>query len=164
MHFGLKFGLLMALYYGVILIPFFDRLLFGYLGESAQVGASILNLLGNHVQVAETSIRSAEFSITVRRGCDGIEPFWFFCAGVLAAPASWSRKIPGIMVGAVLILSLNLVRIVSLFLIGLHSPGLFSTAHLEIWPAIFIILGIALWVGWISWAKQPRRLTGHVAA
>lgn len=163
-HFGLKFGLLMALYYGVVLIPFFDRLLYGYLCMSARVGGALLNLLGLHVQVLDTSIRSADFGITVRRGCDAVEPFWFFCAGVLASPMPFARKLPGILTGAVLILSLNLVRIVSLFLIGLHLPGFFSTAHLEIWPALFIVVGLVLWIGWIRWAKRTPEIEIHAAS
>ena len=157
-HFGLKFGLLMAVYYGVILMPFFDRLLYDYLCVSARVGGALLNLLGFNVQVLDTSIRSADFGINVRRGCDAVEPFWVFCAGVLASPIPFARKLPGILAGAVLIFSLNLVRIVSLYLIGLHSPGFFPTAHLEVWPTIFILTGIVLWVGWISWAKRISKV------
>lgn len=163
-HFGLKFGLLMALYYGVVLIPFCDRLLYGYLCVSASVGGTLLNLLGHHVQVLETSIRSADFGITVRRGCDAVEPLWFFGAGVLASPMPFARKLPGILAGAVLILSLNLMRIVSLYLIGLHTPGFFATAHLEIWPVIFIVTGMALWIGWIRWAKRSPQSEAHATA
>lgn len=163
-HFGLKFGLLMAMYYCLVLVPFFDRLLYDYLCVSARVGGAFLNLLGLRVQVLDTSIRSADFGITVRRGCDAVEPFWFFCAGVLASPIPFARKLPGILAGAVLILSLNLVRIVSLYLIGLHSPGMFSTAHLEVWPAIFIVTGMVLWIGWIRWAKRPPEIEAHATS
>jgi len=163
-HFAGKFVLLLVLYYVVVLIPFFDRLLYGYLCASARIGGALLNLLGHHVQVLATSISSANFGINVRRGCDAIEPFWFYSAGVLASPTAFARKWPGIMAGAVLILTLNLVRIVSLFLIGSYAPGFFATAHLEIWPVIFIVTSIALWIGWMSWAKRTSKTGSYVTA
>jgi exosortase/archaeosortase family protein len=163
-HFAGKFGLLLVLYYVVVLIPFFDRLFYGYLCASARVGGALLNLLGHQVEVLATSIRSANYGINVRRGCDAIEPFWFYAAGVLASPMSFARKLPGILAGAALILTLNLVRIVSLFLIGCHAPGFFDTAHLEIWPVVFIVTSIALWIGWMSWAKRTSKTETYVAA
>ena len=162
--FGLKFGLCMALYYGVVLIPFCDRLLYGYLCASARVGGVLLNLLGYSVHVLETSIKSADFGISIRRGCDAIEPLWFFSAGVMSAPIHFRWKWPGLLAGAVVILSLNFIRIVSLFLIGRNAPGFFDTAHLEVWPVIFIVLGIALWAAWISWAKRRPERESHAAA
>src|ERR1017187_3682424 len=91
-HFAGKFGLLLVLYYVVVLIPFFDRLFYGYLCASARVGGVLLNLFGHQVEVLATSIRSANYGINVRRGCDAIEPIWFYSAGVLASPLTFARK------------------------------------------------------------------------
>ena len=151
--FGFKFCLLMAAYYGLVLVPFVDRLFYQYLRANALVSSAIINLLGQANQVSEVTIRSGGFAIAIRRGCDALEPAWFFCAAVLAFPEAFSRKWPGILVGAGIILLMNLARIVSLFLIGLRSPGLFEIVHLEIWPAAFILAAILLWAGWIRWAK-----------
>ncbi len=151
--FGLKFCLLMALYYCLVLLPFFDRLFYEYLRANAWLSNAIINMLGQASQVTEVTIRLGGFAIAIRRGCDAIEPAWFFGAAVLAFPAALSRKLPGIVVGSAAILLLNLARIVTLFFIGLKIPGLFAIAHLEIWPAAFILAAILLWAGWIRWAK-----------
>ena len=161
--FGLKFGVLMVLLYALLLMPFFDHLLYVYLGANARLASAILNWLGQASQVSEITIRSAKFAITVRRGCDAVEPAWFFCAAVLSFPASLARKIPGMLAGVTLILALNLVRIVSLYFIGLHFPRFFAMAHLEIWPAIFIVMAILLWVGWIGWTESPNPREPHEA-
>ena len=154
----------MALYYGLILTPFFDRLLYMYLSANAWLSSGILNALGQNTLVSEIVIRSARFAITVRRGCDGIEPAWFFCSAVLSFPAPIVRKISGIVAGVVLVLGLNVVRIVTLFLVGLHYPGFFDTLHLEIWPVIFILVVILLWAGWARWTKRIAGLEPHVAS
>lgn len=151
--FGIKFCVLMALYYCLVLIPFFDRLFYQYLRANAWISGAIIHLFGQACQVSEVTIRSGGFAIAVRRGCDAVEPAWFFSAAVLSFPAAMSRKLPGILVGASVILLLNLARIVSLFLIGLRSPGVFDIAHLEIWPAAFIVAAVVLWIAWIRWAK-----------
>jgi exosortase H (IPTLxxWG-CTERM-specific) len=160
-RFGLKFGALMVVFYILILTPFCDRLLYTYLGANAWLANGLLNWLGQATYVSDITIRSAQFAITVRRGCDAIEPSWFFCAALLAFPASGRRKVLGILTGAVLLQALNLLRIVSLYFIGLHYPRLFNTAHVEIWPAMFIIVAIALWVGWIGWSRRPAQSVPH---
>ena len=158
------FGVLMGLFYILILTPFFNRLLYSYLGANAWLASGILNLLGQDSHVSEITVHTVRFAITVRRGCDAIEPSWFFCAALLAFPAPFSRKIMGIVVGAVLLQGLNLVRIVSLYFIGVHRPQFFNTAHVEIWPAIFILVAISLWIAWISWTRRPVPTVSHAAA
>ena len=159
--FGLNFGFLMGLYYVLILLPFFDRLLYSYLSANASATGVVLNLLGANTQVSEVTVRSAEFVMSVRRGCDALEPTWFFCAAVISFPAPWSRKVPGLVLGSALILVLNLVRLVSLFLIGLHYPRLFSVFHLEIWPAGFILLAVLLFLAWIGWTLRSTRIPAN---
>ena len=164
LRFGLTFCALMALYYCLVLVPVLDRMFYQYLRVNAFLSNSIINLLGQQSQVSGTTIRAPGFAIAIRRGCDALEPAWFFCAAVLAFPAAFSRKLPGILVGAVAILALNLVRIVSLFFIGLRRPGMFEIVHLEIWPAVFIVTAILLWVGWIRWTGGRARTRSHEAA
>jgi exosortase H (IPTLxxWG-CTERM-specific) len=156
-RFGFSFGILMGLYYCLVLVPFGDGLMYRYLRANARLASGIINLFGQASRVSGTTIRSAGFAIAVKRGCDAIEPAWFFCAAVLSFPAAFSRKLRGLLAGAAAILALNLARIVSLFYIGLHEPGLFEIAHLEIWPAAFIVAAILLWLGWIRWAGTGAR-------
>lgn len=148
----------MALYYFIIVIPFFDELLFRYLSWNAWAASRILNLFGQHTLVSENVIQSAGYVVNVRRGCDALEPSWFLCAAILAFPAPFKRKTGGILLGISVIGAINVVRIASLFLIGLYSPRLFPAAHLEIWPVIFILLAVGLWIGWIA---RLRSMTAH---
>jgi exosortase family protein XrtM len=159
--FVLKFGVFMALYYVISLVPFFDRLLYAYLSATASFSSAILNLFGQDTHASEIAIRSAHYDINVRRGCDAVEPAWFFCAAVLSFPSSLLQKLPGIAAGVILILCLNLIRIVSLYFIGLHYPKFFNPVHLEIWPMVFILTALVLWAGWIKWIMRKAKL--HVA-
>jgi exosortase H (IPTLxxWG-CTERM-specific) len=162
--FGLRFCGLMALFYVMVLTPFCDRLFYSYLGASARIACGILNCLGQESHASEITIRSARFAIRVQRGCDAIEPSWFFCAGLISFPAPAIHKITGIVLGVLLMQLLNLVRIVSLYFIGLNHPGFFRAAHVEIWPAVFIVAVVLLWIGWIRRAKQAVRPGSHAGA
>jgi len=162
--FGLKFSGLMVLFYILILMPLFDRLLYSYLEANAWLANGLLNWFGQATHVSAITIRSTQFAITVRRGCDAVEPSWFLCAALLAFPAPFMRKVLGILAGVALLQVLNLIRIVSLYFIGLHYPRYFGPAHVEIWPVVFIIAAIALWIGWIGWSRRPDPATTHAAA
>jgi exosortase/archaeosortase family protein len=155
--FGLKFTAMMAVYYAIVLIPVFDRMLYGYLSWTARATSLLLDLAGQATHASEVTISSAHFSISVRRGCDAIEPAWFFCAAVLSFPAPIRDKIWGMVVGTVCVVTVNIVRLASLFLIGRYCQRFFKISHLEIWPVIFILLAVFLWIAWISWIKWPER-------
>jgi len=163
-RFGLKFGVLMGAYYVLVLTPFFDGMLYRYLSASAWLANGALNWLGQDSHVAEITIRSARFAITVRRGCDAVEPSWFFCAALLAFPAPFARKLWGILAGAAILQALNLVRIVSLYFIGLHYPAAFGPFHLEVWPVVFVLTAVSLWLAWIGWTRRGAAPDSHATA
>lgn len=146
----------MALFYTfVIFTPFYKKDLFlSCLPFNARVSGAILSLLGQDITVAGTSVSSPAFSICVDSGCDGIEPIALFVCAVLAFPAVFLRKIPGIIAGTLLLAILNFVRVVSLFLVGVYFPKAFLFMHLDVWQAMFILLAIVFWILWLRWATQ----------
>jgi exosortase H (IPTLxxWG-CTERM-specific) len=162
--FVIKFVALMALYYVLVLLPYPEGLMYSYLAANAKVTGALLNAMGVHCQVSEVTISLAGFAINVRRGCDAIEPSWFFCAAVVSFPGAWSKKLPALVAGTLIILGANLVRLVSLFLIGLHYPRMFAVAHLELWPAAFIVLTMLLFVSWVHWTRLPARVRANAPA
>ncbi len=155
--FAAKFGGLIVLLYALLALPIADRMLYGYLEVNAWLSNVILNLLGQGTYVlsdVEIASKSSPFAIAIRRGCDAVEPTWLLCAAIVAFPGSWKRKLVGMAVGIVALQLLNLVRIVTLYIIGMHFNSLFESMHLEIWPAVFILVAIALFVGWKGWADE----------
>lgn len=157
LFFALKFGALIALFYGLLATPFFNRALYAYLEANAWLANGILNALGQHSHLSEITIASPRFSLTVRRGCDAVEPTWLLCAAILAFPANPVRKIYGVLVGICFLQLLNLVRIVTLYGIGVHWPSFFDSAHMEIWPAIFILAAILLFISWKTGIATPHK-------
>ena len=52
---------------------------------------------------------------------------------------------------------LNLIRIVTLFLIGVYFRKFFHMMHIDVWQALFILLTISLWFLWAWWATGAKR-------
>ena len=124
-----------------------------YLRFNAQVSGTILRLFENSVVVSGQSIRG-RYSLTIERGCDAIEPSALFLAGVLAFPAAIMAKLPGMLIGTLVLMVLNLVRIISLFYVGVYYPSLFHIMHVDVWQSAFVFLAILFWILWALWATR----------
>lgn len=157
-QFSAGFAGLLALFYALTLTPWYTAWFRIYLRATVATAHALLHLLGQATTVSGTVISSAACTVDVRRGCDGLEPVALFAAAVLAVPLVGVRgKLWGIAAGVASLLALNQVRIVSLYFIGAHWPGLFELMHVEVWQVVFILLGIVLWVCWVQWALRRAR-------
>jgi len=156
----------MGLFYAfVIFTPFYKRdFLLSYLPFNARVSGTILGFFGQDITISGSSISSPSYSVRVVPGCDGIEPIALFLCAVLAFPAPFLRKIPGIIAGTLLLAILNFVRVVSLFLIGVYFPKALEIMHLDVWQALFILFAVLFWIVWLRWAMQNQISTQVVSS
>ena len=118
----------------------------------AQLSSKALNIFGYQTSVLYDTIKSAQFSVSIRKGCDALEPMALIVAGILAFPALVKQKVSGIVIGLLFLFLLNIVRITTLFLTGIYRPQSFEAMHIEIWQILFIIAGVGYWFLWIRWA------------
>lgn len=154
LRFSFIFGVLLVLFYSLTSGATYDSILAVYLNDSARLSSLILNRFGEPSFVSGLTIESSQFAFTVQRGCDALEPSWFFSAAIVAFPARFMRKILGILLGVTLLNLANLFRIANLFWVGSYHPSLFDMIHVQLWPAGFIILSILIWTGWVAWTRQ----------
>ena len=151
------FAVLMGVFYALTFIPVLNKkALPGLQKANAAVSTAILNFFGEAATTDKTIISSSRYSINIAHGCDAIEPAALFVAAVLAFPASIGSKLPALFAGTFLLLTINLVRIVSLFYTGVYWPKAFETMHVDVWQPAFIVLSLFLWTLWALWATKPR--------
>ncbi len=124
-----------------------------YLAINAALSADILNAFGQSVIVDGPHISSSRFNVTIARGCDGLPPIALFLAALGAFPASVMLKLPALLVCLPLLAAFNLVRIVSLFLVGAYYPDYFHVMHVDVWQALYILFGVVLFCLWLWWAS-----------
>ena len=156
--FLLKFGLLLVLFFAATAPrPMNDAFVEPSTTGGAKVGGFAAGLFGEDTTMVGTAIVSPRFAVNVRTGCNGLETIYIFFAGVLAFPAPWGRKLWGLLLGFLAIQLLNVVRIVSLFYIGVYFPEHFEDSHVVVWQAIVILFGVALFLLWADrYARPPR--------
>lgn len=140
----------------VALRPINDGFVVPYTSIVAQMSGGVLGALGEDVTVDGCLVRSPRFAVTIYNGCNGLITSIIFIAGVLAFPARPIAKIVGVVGGLVVIQVINLIRIISLFYIGVFLPEMFESSHLVIWQSVVILSGVALWIVWATRFATPR--------
>ena len=120
--------------------------------------------LGEDASVYRSSISSPRYSVEVQHGCNALLPTALFVSAALASPVAFALKIPGIVIGTIALMLMNLVRIVSMFYLGIYMPKSFNMMHAHVWPGIFICFSLLLWIAWAVWARERggglARVTG----
>lgn len=156
-----RFLALLVLFYALVALPAVnERVIVPFTNGIAAVSGRLLNGFGQHVVVNGEIISSGGFAIAVKNGCNGVEAMVFLCAAMAAFPSPWRRKALGIAAGIVLIQFLNLVRVITLFLIGLYRPLWFETFHLAVWQSVIAgttILFFYQWTARSRGAHAPSR-------
>lgn len=151
----LKFIGLMGLFYIMWASPIFQKTIVPFIAQLyAKIGNFVLNILGYQVKCHQDVITSQEFSIGIQNGCDGIEGLAIYLCAVVIYPASLSQKAKGILWGSLFLILLNLLRIVSLYMIGLHLPSIFDIMHESIWQILFIVLTLVVLFIWVDWLNR----------
>ncbi len=117
-----------------------------------------LRLLGQDTAVAGNVVQSGHFGITVVTACTGLFVTTLFVVAVLLFPASWPAKLIGATVGISGIAVVNVVRLVSLYFVGVHWPQFFDLVHQLVWQSLLIVIAVSLWLVWAG------RTTGRKGA
>ncbi len=152
LKFLLGFAGCMVLFYFIYYSDFFVENIGNPLIQAqARAGSFLLNLIGHKTTTLNELIQGGSFSISVKKGCDGLEPLAILLSGILVFPIKFSLKLPGILWGTLALGLLNLVRIVGLYLVGLYFPGdFFDVLHEQGGFIIFTALSIFIWMFWAN--------------
>ena len=147
--FLLKFVVLLLIFELPLLVPFVDENVARPLSAGiAAASGAILDAMRQHVTVKGTVISSQCFSVNIQNGCNGLETVLFLLAAVLAFPAKPAQKGLAVLLGIVLIQAINLIRVVTLYLVGCKKPEWFASFHLAIWQTIVFLTAVVFFAAW----------------
>jgi exosortase/archaeosortase family protein len=150
------FLLLIALYAAVYSTPFVERWIHAPLSRLvAVVCVPILALFGE-TSLSGTYLRFEGFDAVIVEACNGVLPTYIFVAAVLAFPSRWQDKLRGVLIGVPAVFAINLVRVVSLMLVGARRPDLVERVHIDVWQTAVVALAMGLWVFWVERYVRPR--------
>ena len=149
LRFVCLFCLILVVFYAFTVTPLLNARVFpAYMMWIADTCTAILRLCGEDAWSNSLVISSARFSIRIVHGCDAIEPIAIFAAAVLATPLPFWARTAGVVVGAPILVILNIARLVSLFFLGIYLPSIFNILHIDVLQTLFGFVILLLWMGW----------------
>ncbi|MDQ3141987.1 MAG: archaeosortase/exosortase family protein [Bacteroidota bacterium] len=150
-------GLLIVFYVFYYSALYTEILMPPYLNFLAGLSTKIINLFGFHAEVEADKIISADFGVSIKGGCDGMEATALYLIAIVALPLiSTKHKLIGIASGLVILFMLNIVRIVGLFFAGIYWPAGFEFLHLQGGVIVFIMIAVILWLIWANWVFNQK--------
>jgi exosortase H (IPTLxxWG-CTERM-specific) len=134
-----------------------------YLGVLARISAVMLGWIEPGVAIRGNLISSPAFSVEVARGCDAVQVCSLLAAAVVAFPLGVKARLRGLALGILVLQVFNLLRIVTLFLIGAHFSTIFHASHVYIWPTVLIVVTITVWIAWVRWETRLEPPVEHAS-
>jgi exosortase/archaeosortase family protein len=127
-----------------------------HLAFVAGICGNILNMIGLPVTVTGATIWSDRISLVVVEGCDSVYPTSLLWCALLALPVPVSRRLAGMVVGALLLFALNILRVTSMYVVGIMVPSLFAAMHLYVWQGLFILCTLGLFLSMARYGRAAR--------
>ena len=159
------FVILIAVFFTMLTYPpIVDRVDFSWMLAQASAWLSGLFLrglgqvAGFPVIVDGTNLASGDFRVDVSPACSGAVPAMIYVSAVCAYPASRRAKMIGAAIGIGVIGGVNLIRVVTLFLIGLFYNEYFHDTHVYVAQALVVAIAVATW---LFWAGRFADAPGH---
>jgi len=123
----------------------------------AVVTSVLLNALGNATVVRDADILSSSFGISVVTACTGLFVTGLFLAAVAAFPASWRAKLAGAGIGLAALFAVNVIRLASLYYVGMYWRSALEPIHQLVWQSLVIAFAVSLWLLWAGRVSKPSR-------
>jgi len=118
--------------------------------------AHILDSLGVNCQrELATLVHPSGFGYEIGFACTGVIPAGLLATAILAAGGGMRARVWGAASGVVGALLLNLIRLVSLFYIGVLAPRFFAAAHFVVWQALTVLFVAGFFYVWKRKACAP---------
>ena len=155
-RFCVVFLLLVAVYVAVFSTPWFERFIHAPMSRLvAIVSAALLSPFGQ-VSLSGTDLEFDGFRAVIVEACNGVLPIYIFLAAVLAFPSRWPEKLRGALLVVPIIFPINVVRVVSLMILGAHNPDIVERIHIDVWQTAVVVLAMGIWIFWAERLVRPR--------
>jgi exosortase H (IPTLxxWG-CTERM-specific) len=152
--------LLVVLFVAELTGPVETHVIVPFTAVLAKVSAWVIHVFDGSTISHGKLIQNAagSFIVSIERGCNGIEAVIILISAIFAFPAPWKHKLVGLVLGFLAIQLLNIVRIVSLFFLGMWSPVWFKWFHEYLWQALIVLDALIVFLVWLRYVPmQPRR-------
>jgi len=116
----------------------------------------VLGILSIPCAYQGSIIQLPSISLDVKFGCNGLESVMIYSVAVISFPASWKKKLTGILAGFVIIQAINILRIAALAYSGIHFKGVFEYIHIYVAQGIMIAISLGVFFFYLNYAKSHK--------
>lgn len=95
-----------------------------------------------------------QYHLVIEKACNGMIPYLFFLASIIAFPATLMHKVKWAIMGYLFISAINVFRIWFVTQFVLQSQNNFSLAHDYLGNALLIVTGLLLFTSFIKTRKK----------
>lgn len=156
--YGTRFLGVISLLYGFSLLSIYQTILTQATVIYAGIAHALIQELGGDSIREGATLRSGlDAIITVKPFCTAFDYSWFLIAAIVAFPAPLIKKLAGLAISVPVLLLLNVLRISSLYWIGVRFPLNFSFMHEQVWAFLLNFSAVCLMVAWMMWVKRTGR-------
>jgi len=99
---------------------------------------------GNHIFITPT------FALVIDKACNGLIPYLFFLASILAFPSTFRHKIKWAILGYLLLSLLNVLRIWFITQMVIQQKSNFSLAHDYLGNMLLVTTALILFITFIN--------------
>jgi len=99
-------------------------------------------------------IITKRYSLIIENACNGLVPYYFYLASILAFPSTLKHKIKWAIIGYITINIVNIFRIWIITKLVLESKNNFSLAHDWIGNIMLVITALGLFILFIKTRKK----------
>lgn len=134
--------------------------------------SSLVNTIQSDLTVYFTSLTLADgmmdnsrilineqYSLVIEKACNGMIPYLFFIASIIAFPSTLRHKLNWAMIGYIFITLLNVFRIWFVTELVLQARQNFSIAHDYIGNGLLILTGLLLFTWFVKSRKREEPLS-----
>ncbi|HYQ17316.1 MAG TPA: archaeosortase/exosortase family protein [Polyangiaceae bacterium] len=134
-----------------------------YLAGYARLAGGLLRLFDPSIVVAGNVIEG-RFPLQIVRTCDAAEVTILVSAAILAFPGRARQKLLALSVALPSLVAANLLRICSLYFVGVHRPNWFKASHEEIWPLLLVMFAAFVFLCSVRFLQAEKGKLGAVAS
>ena len=96
------------------------------------------------------------YGLVIEKACNGMIPYLFFLASIIAFPSTLTHKLKWMLMGYVIIMSMNSFRIWLVTQFVLKEQDNFSLAHDFLGNTLLIVTGLVLFITFVKSRKNIK--------
>ena len=117
---------------------------------NAKLVEDVYGLLGLTVYRTNYTVTVNGFAMSIAPVCTALTTMIIYFACIVAYPASFGKKLLGLLFGIPALALVNFGRLLLLGYLGYTNQRLFDLVHLYVFQVVFIVFVIVLWLTWID--------------